>query len=403
VALTAKGFRPFFLLGALFAVVIVPLWVATLTGRFVPGGPLTGIVWHAHEMLYGFTAAILAGFLLTAVGNWTARETAVGGWLGALAALWLAGRVAMLAVPGWAGSVIDLAFLPALAFTVARPLWLAHRRDRPPPAPGLPGRPVQLSGGRGVLLHNVAFPVTLMLLWTGNLATHLDAHGVWPGAATSANRFAVHVVVVVILLITGRIVPAFTRNATSVTSIRNVRSLDIAAIGAAALVAGLQWAPASPLLPVAAGVGAAAVVARTWHWGARHTLRDPLLWVLHAGHAWVAVGLGLEAAAPFVPIAPSLALHALTAGAIGMLTLGMMARVALGHTGRPLRVPKPVGIAFAAVLCAAVVRVGGPLLAPQLTIAFLWASAIAWAGGFTTYALVYAPILTGPRVDGRPG
>lgn len=388
-AFTAKGFRPFFLLGALFAVAIVPLWVMTLTGRFTPAGPLSGVVWHAHEMLYGYTAAILAGFLLTAVGNWTSRETAVGPWLGALAALWLAGRVAMLAIPGWFGSALDLAFLPVVAFAVARPLWLASRRDAP--------------GGGSVQLHNVAFPVTLLLLWTGNLAVHLDAHGVWPGVATNANRFAVHVVVVVILLVTGRIVPAFTRNATGAAGIRNVRALDITAVVAAAVVAALQWQPASPVLPIAAGIAAVAVAARTWHWGLRHTLRDPLLWVLHAGHAWVAVGLGLEAIGPFVPLAPSLALHALTAGSIGMLTLGMMARVALGHTGRPLRVAAPVAVAFAAVLGAALLRVIGPLWAPERTLDFLWLSAFAWAAAFAVYVVVYTPILVSPRPDGRPG
>lgn len=377
--LTAKGFRPFFLLGGLFAAAIVPLWLLVLTGRFAPAGPLTGMVWHAHEMLYGFTVAIVAGFLLTAVGNWTQRETVVGPWLAALTMLWAAGRVALLAMPGWGASVVDLAFLPALAIGVGRPLWLSGNR------------------------RNAAFPVLLALLWGANLAVHLDAHGVWPGVAVAANRFAVHLVVVIILVVAGRIVPMFTRNTTGVATIRSLPALDWTAIVGTATVAALQWRPDSPLLPVAAGIAAIAVAGRAWHWGARHTLREPLLWVLHVGHAWIAVGLALQALAPVVPIAPSLALHAITVGAIGMLTLGMMARVSLGHTGRPLRIRPAVGVAFAALLLVALVRVLGPLLAPALTVQWLWVSGLLWAAAFGAYTVVYTPILLAPRPDGRPG
>ncbi|MFZ5479565.1 MAG: NnrS family protein, partial [Myxococcota bacterium] len=327
--LLAKGFRPFFLLAAVFGAAIVPLWLLALAGWFIPAGPLVGVHWHAHEMIHGFTVAVLAGFLLTAVGNWTGRETATGKRLGGLALGWLAGRVALLVVPGWAATVVDLAFLPALAAVIAGPIWRAKN------------------------YRNAAFPVLLLVLWAANLAAHLDAHGVLPGAAATANRAAVHVVVVIILVVTGRIVPMFTRNATGAAEIRSLPALDRVAIGATGALAVAQLVPGAGVVEAAlAGVAAVAVAGRAWGWGARHTLRDPLLWVLHAGHGWVAVGLALHALAARDLVPRALALHALTAGSIGMLTLGMMARVALGHTGRPIRARPVMGVAFAALLVA---------------------------------------------------
>jgi len=377
-ALTATGFRPFFLLGAAWACFAVPFWLLVLVGSARLAGPLRGQAWHAHETIHGFTAAILAGFLLTAVRNWTGRETLSGPPLAGLALLWLAGRVALLAVPGWAGSLVDLAFLPAVAVAILRPL-------------------IAVGAWR-----NLVFPVLLLILWLANLATHLDAHGAWPGIGLQAGRFAVYVVAVIVLVVTGRIVPMFTRNSVG-GAVASSRGFDALAIGAVAGVAVGQLLPMGNFEPLLSGVGALAVVGRSLQWGGERTLRTPLLWVLHVGHGFLAVGLALGAALPWLPAGRSPALHGITVGAIGMLTLGMMARVALGHTGRPLVVGPVMTAAFGGVGLAALVRVFGPLLIPAHATIALWVSALLWSAAFGGYVLAYARILWSPRPDGKSG
>jgi uncharacterized protein involved in response to NO len=383
-AVLAKGFRPFFLLSGLWAVAAMALWTLTLLGAFAPGAYLPGFLWHAHAMVFGFTTGVIAGFLLTAVANWTGRETVVGRPLGALALLWVAGRLALLwpdALPRGVPALVDLAFLPAVAVACGRPiLGVGDRRNR-------------------------QFVVMLAVLSLANLAVHLGALGVAPAGLRRGLVAGVDVVVVMMLVMTTRILPMFTRNATRADGIRNLPTLDRAAVGGAVLVAaldvaGLDGVPASAV----AAVTGVLVLARATHWGARHVVRHPLLWVLHAGHAWIAVGLLLRGAGLLWPtVAPSLALHALTAGAIGMLTLGMMTRVGLGHTGRMLDVPPAVGGAFGAMLLAGLVRVVGPLAAPAHWTAVMATSAVCFAGAFAVYVVVYAPVLLAPRVDGRPG
>lgn len=368
----SKGFRPFFLLGAIFAAIVVPLWLAVLSGRVALGGSLQGPVWHAHEMIFGFTSAILAGFLLTAVGNWTGRTTATGGVLAGLAGLWASARVALLLVPGWPAAILDLLFLPALGLVLSRPLVATGNR------------------------RNLVFPVLLGLLWTGNLAVHLGA------PAIAALRLSVYAIVAIILVITGRVVPMFTRNATGADA-RNVPALDAAAIAGVVLVAAATSVPAMrPVVPYLSTLAAVAVLGRMARWGFAHTLDEPLLWVLHVGHAWIAVGLVLEGGAALDLVPRSIPIHALTIGSIGTLTLGMMARVALGHTGRPIVAPPVIGAAFIGLLFAAGVRVFGPAFVPGMLVTWWWIAGVAWALSFATYVVIYAPILVRPRADGKP-
>jgi uncharacterized protein involved in response to NO len=374
-ALWAKGFRPFFLLGALSAALLVPTWLLVGSGQMQLWGPLEGMIWHGHEMLHGFVVAVMAGFLLTAVSNWTQRETLTGRGLAALAALWLAGRLALLGLPGALASAIDLLFLPALAAALSRPLIA--------------------SGDR----RNAVFPLLLMALWVTNVLVHAGALLSRPALSLEANLAALHLVIVVLLLVTGRVLPMFTRNRTG-AEIWSTPWLDKLAVGAtAALVLPLPGALGATL----AGVAALATLGRMAGWGTWHSRRDPLLWVLHLAHAWIVVGLGLEAAAGFGLFSRSLAVHGLTVGAIGLSTLGMMARVALGHTGRPLQVPAAGAFAFGLLLLAGGLRVVGPWLVPGSLPSWLWASAAAWCLAFGLYAAVYAPILLSPRPDGRAG
>lgn len=382
-ALGAKGFRPFFLLAALFAAVAVPLWVAIYLGMMPAGTYLEPVAWHAHEMVFGFAVAVIAGFLLTAAGNWTQRETAAGAPLYALALLWLAGRLAVTfasALPRGAAAGIDLAFLPALLIAVGRPI-VAARNAR-----------------------NLVMLAVLGTLWLANLAVHLDALGRLRGWQMRGCMVGVDVVVVLLVIMIGRVLPMFTRNATGSTTVRQHPALDRLAVGATALVAVLDAAAphraAGAIVATTAGV---LVAARAIHWGFRAALRHPLLWILHFGQAWLASGLVLRGLSAAGLVAEPLATHALTAGAMGSLTLGMMARVALGHTGRKLAPSRWMIAAFALVTLAASARVAGPLVWMARYVSWLELASVAWSAAFVIYLVVCTPILLHRRIDGKRG
>jgi uncharacterized protein involved in response to NO len=384
-AVTAKGFRPFFLLAAAFASAIVPLWILVLAGVGRAPAYFAPAVWHAHEMVFGFAVAVIAGFLLTAVGNWTRRETLIGTPLLALAVSWLVGRFAVYfgaSLPRGVPALLDLAFLPGLAIVLMGPL-IASREP-----------------------HRFIIPPVLAALFAANIVTHLEPLGVLaPGSGRRACLEAIDLVVFVILAIAGRVFPMFTRNATGVESIRSHRTLEALTLAGMALLAAIDSAvPESSAAAVLSGAVGVSAAARAWHWRTARVARHPLLWILHTGYAWVPLGLVLRALAAFRPgIPPSLATHALTVGAIGSLTLGMMARVSLGHTGRPLVAPAPVAWAFGAITAAACVRVFGGLLSTNRYLETLYVAGGLWTAAFLTFLVVYAPILVKPRIDGKPG
>ncbi len=377
-ALAEKGFRPFFLLAGLFGILSLFVWLLVLSGGARPSGYLDATYWHAHEMLFGFAVAVIAGFLLTAVGNWTQRETLTGYPLLALAALWVLGRAGLIAaplLPRGAPAVLDLAFLPVLIVVLARPLVATGNR------------------------RNFVMPAVLFMLFLANLATHLDVLGVAPGFRVRGVLVGVDIVVLVILIIAGRVFPMFTRNATGVRSIVSHPVLDGLAIGSMALLAALDAAvPDSSSTRAVAGFAGVFAALRTVGWGARYSLRVPLLWILHVGYLWIPIGLLLRAVSLLAPtFSRSLAIHALTAGAISTLCLGMMSRVALGHTGRLLSVPPTMVASFVLVTLSALLRVAGPLVLPNATLAVLVVSGGMWMAAFTLFVFVYAPILLSPR------
>lgn len=403
-----KGFRPFFFLAGLFAIAIVPAWLLVLFG--VMGDPrphLDITTWHAHEMIFGYALAVIAGFLLTAVANWTGRETLVGGWLLGLAAVWLLGRIAMIAPPFLGRGVtaaIDLSFLPLLIVALARPL-VAARNWR-----------------------NMVMLGVLSALFAANVVVHLDALGMVGASGTgrAAMRTAVDIVIALCVIITGRVVPMFTRNGIRATpattspstttneTIRGSPALEKLAGGAMLLVLlvdvreVLSGRPSSALSAGVAALAGIATVVRSARWGTRYTLPHPLLWILHVGSAWIAVGFLLRAGlalveAPSGAMSSSLATHALTLGAIGALTLGMMARVALGHTGRPLTVGRSMAIAFVSITLAAAARVAVPLIWPSSLPTSLVLAGVLWTLAFAIFLAAVAPILFRPRVDLKPG
>ena len=245
----------------------------------------------------------------------------------------------------------------------------------------------------------------LPALWVCDLLLHLRTSGLLPQSFLRSDLVAVDLIVVILVIITGRIVPLFTRNALNDHSIGPVPSLNLAAIIATISVVLVEFvAPTGVLMAIVSGLAGLLVMARSLRWGSFKTLGRPVLWILHVGHAWIWIGLILKAiSAVSLVVQPSIATHALTAGAIGTLTLGMMARVTLGHTGRPLVVSPLITVAFVAISASAVLRVAGPWMRMDLTKPILIASATLWLLAFALYLLVNTRTLMTPRPDGKPG
>lgn len=384
----SAGFRPFFLLAALWSCFVVPVSIAFILGLVEPPAAFPPAAWHAHEMAFGYGGAVVAGFLLTAIPNWTGRLPLQGSPLGALVALWFCGRLAVLfsgAIGLKASAIIDLAFPAAFLTVVAR----------------------EIVTGRN--WRNLPMIGALALLLVGNALTHSDALGL-ASASDVGNRLGVATLLMLVSLIGGRIVPSFTHNwlvkqdPNSPTPAQ-FDSVDRFALIATA-VALLAWAFApesspTPWLELAAGGALAARLAR---WRGERTLAEPLLWILHLGYAWLSVGLlllGLNGLAPLLP--PTTALHALTVGAIGTMTLAVMTRASLGHTGRVLIAGKRTIAIYVLITMAALLRLLAPVLGPNYSLA-LSLSAVAWCGAFGGFALFYFKALTHPRVgtEGAP-
>ncbi len=376
------GFRPFFLLAGVQAASIVPVWLGQMLAGIDLDLPYPPALWHGHEMVFGFAGAAIAGFLLTAVPSWTGTTGLKGRPLALLAVLWLAARLAFwTGLSPWLAGALDIAFFPALGAVLAAPL---------------------IGAGK---FRNIAFLPLLALLAVADGLVLGEMTGVsrtgWSGLI--AGLF---LLLVMISIVGGRIVPAFTgaglRAVGIVVEPKSRRWLDLTAIAAVAAT-GL----AEAVVPEAAATGALALLAallqlvRLAGWYGWRTTRVPLLWVLHLGYLWLPIGLVLFGLSAFVPaVTPQLALHALTVGCVGLMVLGVMTRAALGHAGRPLQPATATVVAYGLVFLGAVVRVFGVMVDP---LTGLWLSGLLWTAGFLIYLVVYAPICLSPRADGRPG
>ncbi len=377
---SALGFRPFFLLAGVAGATIVPLWVLIYLGYLPFRSYYEPVNWHGHEMVFGFTAAVVAGFLLTAVRGWTGRETVRGWKLLALILVWTAGRLVPLvaAVPRMVVALVDLAFVPCLLAAILPALW------------------------RDGQLRNLAVVPVLLALFCADLLVHLEVLG-WLGKVARLGTYmAVDVVALLIVVVGGRVIPFFTQRALGLTPIRSRVWIEWASIGsAAALVAVAPFARSSAAAMAAAGLAAAANALRLMAWHDRRVWSLPLLWVLYLGYGWLVGGFALRALAIAGWVPAVLALHATTAGAIGVLTLGMMARVSLGHTGRALDPPAAAVASFVLVNLAVVARVVLPLALPASYGALLAFSAVFWTSAFGLFLVAYAPMLLRPRIDRR--
>lgn len=379
------GFRPFFFLGALWAMIVVALWMLALAGTITLPTYLDPLAWHRHEMLFGYLGAVIAGFLMTAIPNWTGRLPIAGARLAGLAGLWIAARLAILlsAVIGALPAIaLDVGFLATLAFVAAREVLAAKNRNLP-----------------------VVVAVGLF-----GIADALD-HAEALGAAVPAGlgwRLGFAVILMLVSLIGGRIIPSFTRNWLSKRG--DVKGLpsqpdrfDIATLATTA-VALLAWT-ALPDTAVSGGLLIAAgllQMVRLTRWSGWRTWREPLVLILHIAYVWLPLGLLLLGASRFVWCIPrSSAVHALAAGALASMTLAVMTRATLGHTGRELRADGATQAIYLLVTLGAVVRFAAPML-PFDYIATVGLAGLLWSGAFLLYLLSYGPKLLGPRPDGRP-
>jgi uncharacterized protein involved in response to NO len=379
----ALGFRAFFVLAGLAALILIVFWNALFNGTLTSEHYFPDSYWHAHEMLLGYSVAVIAGFLLTAVKNWTGKPTVTGDQLAGLCLLWLYGRI----LPFYAGvlpdaliALVDFSFLPALAYQVSKPIIQAKQ------------------------YRNLFFIGLLLLLVLGNGLIHIEMLGLQKNTAATGIQLVVATIIILILIIAGRVFPFFTERGIPGTLIIKNPLLDGLSIASAVLVFALQlFGTSGTLLALAASIAVAVNVVRLAGWYVPRIRYVPLLWVLYAGYGWIILGFILTVLSAYAWVLPSLALHAFTLGGIGVLTLGMMARVSLGHTGRALKASNAIAISFVLINIAALFRVLLPIAMPGWYETLIYVSTLSWLAAFSLFIFVYSPILTRARIDGQDG
>jgi len=375
------GFRPFFLVGAIYSAVAILMWLPRYFGELTFVTVFSPLAWHAHEMLFGFIPAIITGFLLTAIPNWTGRLPLQGPPLLALLVVWVLGRIA-IAFSGFFGwlpvMALDCAFILMVEAAIAREI-IAGKNWR-----------------------NLKVLAILSLLLASNIAFHLEAH--YTGSVAYAERIGVAVVLILVVVIGGRIVPSFTHNWLTKTRDNRMPALTERAdqaIIATTVAALLAWVidPSSWLAGIALGLAGVSQAIRLASWRGWRAWRNSLVLVLHAAYAFVPVGFVLSATAAFYPsiISSSAGVHAWTAGAMGGMILAVMTRASLGHTGRELRADLITNCVFMAVFISALTRIAAALQ-PDHAMTLLIISGVAWIGAFLGFAIAYGPLLLKPRL-----
>jgi uncharacterized protein involved in response to NO len=381
------GFRPFFLLAGWFALFAMGGWLWLYDAGAVWPGGLPTSQWHAHEMLFGFVAAAIAGFMLTAVPNWTGSRGFAGWPLMLLTLAWLLGRLGFALagqVPFGLTALLELIFLPGVALLIAPTLLRARNR-------------------------NTRLLLVLLAFWAADAVFLLARFRADPALAAAALQFALNLVLLLITVIGGRIVPAFTGNALRRRGLE-VRMRSLPALERTVIASMIAVLLIDTLLPASAAAGVVALVAavaqsgRLAGWNGHRTLREPIVWVLHLAYAWLPLGLLLKAASLLGGFGwAGFWMHALGAGAAASMIVAVMSRASLGHTGRPLRVPPVMAMAYLLLTLAAAVRVFGPAWLPLPYNLLILVAGALWMVAFLIYAIVYTPILLNPRADSKPG
>lgn len=381
--LFALGFRPFFLLSGIFAIFLMAAWLPAFVGGLALSTYYGQIGWHSHEMIFGYTVAVVAGFLFTAVRNWTERPTPAGNLLAGMATLWLFGRILPLFPANfsdWFIAFIDLAFLPALIFGIGVPLV------------------------RSGEIRNLLFLPLLAALWTADFFVHAEILGMGPNLARKGIFLGTNLIVLLIVIMGGRVIPFFTERALPGVVIKRWSIIEwlsplsvLMFLLAELFLADSLWSASF------AALAACANGIRACGWYTQRFWRVPLLWVLHLGYGWIVAGFLLKAGAGLGLVPPQFTVHAFTVGGIGVLTIGMMARVSLGHTARPLTVGPSMVVAFVLLNLASIGRGLLPLVFPLWFAQLIVASGVLWIAAFVIFVAIYTPILMQARIDGRPG
>ena len=375
-ALLSYGFRPFFLFGAIYAGLAILAWLPMFNGELALSTAFGPIDWHVHEMLYGYLPAVVTGFLLTAIPNWTGQLPLQGMPLFVLVAVWLAGRVAVTfsAEFGWlSAAIVDVSFLILIVAATAREI-VAGKNWR-----------------------NLRVVVMVTLLLAGNIAFHLEAH--FNGSAEYGARIGIAAIVLLLAVIGGRIIPSFTHNWLARENPGRLpvpfARFDVAVIGLSAATLALWTAqPVGRITAAALAATGALHIVRLARWAGDRTWRDRLVLILHVGYAFVPLGFLLAGAAAVDIVVTSAGVHAWTVGAAGTMTLAVMTRASLGHTGNALRASPMTQTIYAAVVLAALARICASL-EPGWSDALLHVTAFAWCIAFFGFALSFGPMLVG--------
>lgn len=382
-----RGFRPFFLAAGIYSFLAMAVWLALIQGWVGLEPDMPPAYWHAHEMLFGYTGAAVAGFFLTAVPTWAGAPPVAGARLAALFFLWLAARISPWltpAVPAVLVAGLDVAFFPALAWLILPALKLGKSR------------------------RSFIFPPILVAMALGNLLFHLESLGIADGIAGHGLTLMVDCMVLLIGVIGGRVTSSFTANVLKAqgaeAQVRSFPPLDRLALASllALLIVDLVL-DSSHVAGVVALAAALLNGLRLSFWQGIKTLRKPILLVLHLGYGWLVVGLALKGLALLSDvISPADAVHGITVGAIGTMTIAIMTRASLGHTGRPLRAGLTMSAAYVMVSLAALARVGIPFLGLDAFDTALWLSSGLWIAAFGLFSILFFPILTSSRVVAGP-
>jgi uncharacterized protein involved in response to NO len=386
-ALWGYGFRPFFLGAGVLAALIIPWWAGALAWGLPLETSWPPSLWHGHEMLFGFIAAAIAGFLLTAVPSWTGARGFTGWPLILLSTIWGLGRVAAATSSLWPADAVaglDLLFLPGLTALVIRPLVRARNRNTP-------------------LL------AVLAVLWATDIAFYWGLFHRDTALARHALLIGIDIVLLLVTVIGGRIVPAFTSAALKQRGLSSPMRVwspmtPLAVVAMLAVIAVDLVKLESPAAGVVAALAALTQGLRLAQWQSQRTLRIPIVWVLHLGYLWLVLGFALKALALLAGAAfASFYLHALTIGAATTMIMAVMTRASLGHTGRPLVATRRTAYAYGLLTVAAAVRVFGPVFEFLPYTGTVLLAAALWTAAFVLFLSVYAPVLLSPRLDGKPG
>lgn len=377
------GFRPFFLFGSLWASLHILVWVAFQSGKFSFISINDPVTWHAHEMIFGFATAIVAGFLLTATQNWTGIRGIHGKKLKILVCIWILARLFSMVSGNYYAlyAVVDLSFYPLLAWFLKPYLWQKSQR------------------------RNQVFFLLFFFLFIANAIIHIN-HFQHTSLLSSRSilLFSIYVIVMMIALIGGRVLPLFTRN--SLPAANPTRKPWI------------EWMSFTSIITVGISIvffeftrlsAGLAFLAGTVHmirwllWKPWKSIGLPILFILYVGYVWIPIGLLMRGMASLSFVTPSLSTHAFTAGAIGTMIYAMITRVSLGHMGLPIRAGKPILFGYILIIISAFLRVFGPWISPEQTSRMIELSGYLWSLAFLIYVIVYAPILLSPRMDGKDG